>query len=187
MASDHDELLNSTSAAILGFLHEGPMTGWQLVATVETSVGPFWSITRSQVYRELSTLAERGLVEQGSPGARDARPYALTGAGRTAFESWAEQGPGKANLRLPLLLFTTLGKHIGRDRMLDILRAERKVQAAQVRTLSAVRVTFESSGADPYSIATVDYGATMARASLRWIDRHLKAFAAIEVNGDRHE
>jgi hypothetical protein len=44
--------LNPTAASLLGFLHAGPMTGWDLVATAETLIGDFWSLTRSQVYRE---------------------------------------------------------------------------------------------------------------------------------------
>jgi hypothetical protein len=33
------------------------MSGWELYAGSERTIGQFWSITRSQVYRELRTLA----------------------------------------------------------------------------------------------------------------------------------
>ena len=48
--------LNPTAASLLGFLHQGPMTGWDLAQTVEATIGDFWNVTRSQVYRELRTL-----------------------------------------------------------------------------------------------------------------------------------
>jgi DNA-binding PadR family transcriptional regulator len=54
--------INPTAAALLGLLHEGPMTGGQLMAAAERRLGPYWSMTRSQVYRELPVLAEMGFV-----------------------------------------------------------------------------------------------------------------------------
>src|SRR5690606_21166455 len=77
--------LNPTAASLLGFLHHGPMTGWELSQTAMTVIGAFWSLTRSQVYRELLRMADDGLVEAGEPGPRDARPFSLTPAGRQAF------------------------------------------------------------------------------------------------------
>src|SRR3954466_15014517 len=57
-----DTQINPTAAALLGLLHEGPMTGGQLMAAAERRLGPYWSMTRSQVYRELPVLAELGYV-----------------------------------------------------------------------------------------------------------------------------
>ena len=55
-----DRALNATAASLLGFLHQGPMSGWDLAATAQTLIGDFWSLTRSQVYRELSAMASAG-------------------------------------------------------------------------------------------------------------------------------
>jgi hypothetical protein len=52
-----DTGVNATAAALLGLLHEGPMTGGQLMAAAERRFGSYWSMTRSQVYRELPALA----------------------------------------------------------------------------------------------------------------------------------
>jgi DNA-binding PadR family transcriptional regulator len=60
-----DSQINPTAAALLGLLHEGPMTGGQLMAAAERRLGPYWSMTRSQVYRELPVLAEMGYVRLG--------------------------------------------------------------------------------------------------------------------------
>ena len=48
--------VNATAAAILGLLHDGPMTGGDLVAAAGDRFGGFFSVTRSQVYRELPAL-----------------------------------------------------------------------------------------------------------------------------------
>src|SRR5262249_47780472 len=63
------------AAALLGLLHDGSMTGGQLMAAAERRLGPYWSMTRSQVYRELPALAEMGFVKLGKPGARASQPY----------------------------------------------------------------------------------------------------------------
>ena len=70
--------LNSTAAALLGLLHEGPMTGGELVAAAKERMEPFWSVTRSQVYRELPGLAAAGYVRPGKLGPRAAQPYTIT-------------------------------------------------------------------------------------------------------------
>ena len=87
--------VNPTAAALLGLLHDGPMTGGQLMAAAQRRLGPFWSVTRSQVYRELPALAEAGYVKMGKPGARSSQPYSLTPAGKRAFVRWLADSPGR--------------------------------------------------------------------------------------------
>jgi DNA-binding PadR family transcriptional regulator len=128
--------LNATAASLLGFLHSGPMAGWDLAHRVEATIGDFWNVTRSQVYRELRILEERGLVEAGEIGSRERRPYTITGAGRTAFVEWIAQEPGDDVIRSPLLLTVFFGEHVdGRqmDRFLAIhrLRHERRLDRYQ--------------------------------------------------------
>ncbi len=76
--------VNSTAAALLGLLHDGPLSGWDLWSTAQLVIGDFWTVTRSQVYRELAAMAQAGLVVSGETGPRDRKPYALTDAGREA-------------------------------------------------------------------------------------------------------
>jgi DNA-binding transcriptional ArsR family regulator len=67
--------LNATAAALLGLLHEGPATGGQLVSAARDRFGSFFSVTRSQVYRELPALADAGLVRLGKQGPRSSQQY----------------------------------------------------------------------------------------------------------------
>ncbi|HET9050386.1 MAG TPA: PadR family transcriptional regulator, partial [Candidatus Dormibacteraeota bacterium] len=96
--------LNPTAASLLGFLDRGEMTGWDLVQLASTFIGDFWSLTQSQIYRELDTLERGGLVTGGAPGKRQRRPFALTGAGRGAFQEWLRQDPGPEHHRMPFLI-----------------------------------------------------------------------------------
>jgi DNA-binding PadR family transcriptional regulator len=163
--------INSTAASLLGFLHDGPQTGWDLVARAERTIGPYWSLTRSQVYRELSTMAERGLITSGAAGRRDARPYTITEAGRAEFARWAAAGPGAATMRLPLLLMVTLGRHIDPGMLAGTLRAQRGHQATVLAGYLAARSRLTAAGADQFLLATLDYGIAATRTTIRWLDR----------------
>ena len=103
--------LNSTAAALLGLLHEGPMTGGELVAAAKQRMDPFWSVTRSQVYRELPGWPQAGYVRAGKLGPRAAQPYAITAAGKRAFRSWLTEPAGADHARNPLVLRIGFGAH----------------------------------------------------------------------------
>jgi len=84
-----DSQINPTAAALLGLLHEGPMTGGQLMAAAERRLGPYWSMTRSQVYRELPVLAEMGYVRLGKPGPRSSNQLKTLYTGANEYHSEA--------------------------------------------------------------------------------------------------
>ena len=104
-----DTTLNATAAALLGLLHDGPMTGGQLMAEADRRLGSYWSMTRSQVYRELPALAQSGFVRLGKPGARSSQPYALTPSGRRAFARWLAEDTGRESIRNPVALRAAFG------------------------------------------------------------------------------
>lgn len=165
-----DPEINSTAASLLGFLHDGPQTGWDLVARAERTIGAYWSLTRSQVYRELAFMARHGLVEPGPAGRRDARPYTITPAGREAFARWASRGPAEATIRLPLLLFVLLGRHIPPETLAATLAEQRREQAAVLAEYRGLRTALAGAGADPRLLAVLDYGIAVARTTVRWLD-----------------
>ncbi len=163
--------LNATAASLLGFLHDGPMTGWDLMAVAELRIGDFWSLTRSQVYRELAAMAADGLVEAGEVGPRDRRPYSLTDAGRAAFAEWIRREPGPETIRFPLLLTVGFGRHLPADELAAILdrhRADHEQRLA--RYLQQQAAADDSADADPYVGATLQFGIAYERAVLAWFD-----------------
>src|ERR671913_190362 len=87
------------------------MTGGELVAAAKERMEPYWSVTRSQVYRELRGLAEAGYVRPGKLGPRAAQPYAITAAGKRAFRAWLTEAPGADHSRNPLVLRIGFGAH----------------------------------------------------------------------------
>jgi DNA-binding PadR family transcriptional regulator len=160
--------LNPTAASLLGFLHHGAMTGWDLARTVEGSIGYFWNVTRSQVYRELGRLEASGLVAMGATGARDKRPFSITAEGRAAFTAWIRRDPGPELIRFPLLLTLFFGEFLDpRDvgRFLAAHRAEHERRLAEYREFLAALAE-----SDPYAVATVRFGVAYEEAVLAWFD-----------------
>jgi DNA-binding PadR family transcriptional regulator len=164
--------LNATAASLLGFLHEGPMTGWDLVATAQQRIGDFWSLTQSQVYRELRAMAGAGLVEAGQPGARDRRPYRLTEAGRKAFADWIAREPGPEIIRFPLLLTVLFGRYVTPERLAEVVAGHRKVHAERLAAYERARAErVRAEGVeDPFGAATLDFGIRYERAVLDWFE-----------------
>jgi DNA-binding PadR family transcriptional regulator len=163
--------LNATAASLLGFLHERPMSGYELATTAQGVIGDFWTLTQSQVYRELAWMSEAGLVSAGERGARERRPYALTDDGRRAFADWADRPPGPATIRHPLLLAVSFGRLIPPDRLATFLRQHQVAHAERLRMYEAQARGIEaipSEHRDPFRSATLAFGIAYERAVQDW-------------------
>ena len=157
--------LNATQGSLLGFLHDGPKTGWELLQEVERGLQRFWNVTSSHVYRELRTLEQRGLVAAGDPGPRDRRPFAITKQGRAAFREWIAQPPASEQIRFPLLVTLWFGKHLDDATLRDFLEANEKEHRDR---LGLYRDTIAHTD-DEYVASVVQFGIEYEKAVLRWL------------------
>ncbi len=162
--------MNATMGSLLGFLHEGPQSGWDLVATAQRMIGPFWSLTQSQIYRELATMAADGLIEEDEVGPRERRPYRLTDAGREAFAEWIDQQPGVEQIRYPLLLTLAFSRHLSPERLAEFVRHHRATHAERLAGYDAELAEAVRAGAGPQDLITLDFGIRYERAVLDWFD-----------------
>lgn len=160
--------INATAASLLGFLHAGPMTGWELDAAVDNTIIHFWNVTRSQVYRELRTLAELGYVEAGDTGPRDRRPYSITDAGRKAFADWIVRDPAQTIVRMPLLLTVFFGEHLPPGRLEEIIEAELEGGTEALHQFEAMFMAFRE--ANPFVAQVVKFGVEYQKTLLGWIE-----------------
>lgn len=159
--------INSTAASLLGFLHYGSRTGWELAELVEQTIGNFWNVTRSQVYRELRTLTELGFVEPGEVGPRARRPFSVTEAGRAAFKEWIAREPGQELIRFPLLLALFFGEHLSEEQLSRFLGAHRPHHAER---LSLYRALLENEPEESFRAVTLRFGVAYEEAVLSWFD-----------------
>lgn len=160
--------LNATAASLLGFLHDAPKTGWDLLQEIDLGFKHFWNVTPSHVYRELKGLQERGYIQAAGRQARDRQPYTITGEGRAAFARWLEQEPGHETMRIPLLITLWFGAHLDPGLLRAFIDRHRR---ANERRLDYYRsVPQQMLDADPYLAAVVRFGTAYEEAVLAWMD-----------------
>lgn len=173
--------LNATSAALLGLLHERSMTGWDLIGAAQERIGEFWSLTPSQVYRELAAMTARGLLEAGSRGPRERKPYAITPQGRAAFADWLSGVPSADQVRIPLLLTIAFADHLPAGRLAEIVAGQRRVHAER---LARYREHRQAMAADPSAAparrATLEFGLRHEEAVLAWFDALPEILPAVD-------
>jgi DNA-binding PadR family transcriptional regulator len=158
--------LNATQGSLLGFLHAGPKTGWDLLQEVTRGLKRFWNVTPSHVYRELRVLEERKLIRAGEPGPRDRRPFSITPTGRAAFGRWIATEPPHEQIRFPLLITVWFGRHLD-DRTLRRFVAAHRVD--HEKRLAMYGETRELVTDDPYISAVVEFGIAYEEAVLAWL------------------
>jgi DNA-binding PadR family transcriptional regulator len=160
--------LNPTAASLLGLLAKKPQTGWELYAAFEESIGQFWSMTRSQVYRELKAMADRGLVELGTAGPRERRLCTITSAGRSAFLAWIARMPGEELIRFPLLLTVFFGEDVPPRVLVEACTEHRQRHADRLAAYEAELTQVRAQM--PYGALALDFGIAYERMVLEWID-----------------
>ena len=161
--------MNPTAASLLGLLEQcGDLTGADLVRVAQHRIGDFWSLTRSQVYRELAALAEAGLVDAGPPGPRDARPYRLTDRGRVAFRAWLAEPLPNETIRIPLLLKVAFGSSLPPERLEALLDRAERDHRERLEHYRRIDGDLRAQGVDPHVRATLSFGMHYEEAVLRW-------------------
>lgn len=83
--------------AILGLLNRKAMTGYDLSKEFQTSLAEFWHAKHSQIYPELKSLAEDGLITfqtEITGTVLEKKVYSITEAGKAEFLQW-EQSKSK--------------------------------------------------------------------------------------------
>lgn len=162
--------INATVGSLLGFLHQGPQSGWDLVNTAQQAIGDFWSLTRSQVYRELAAMAAEGLISADKVGPRERRPYRLTEAGREAFRRWLDREPGQEQIRYPLLLTLAFARHLEPEQLAGYLHRHRAAHAHRLETYLTTQAEAERDGTAALDLVTLDFGVRYETAVLEWFD-----------------
>lgn len=90
--------------ALLGLLANRTASGYDLMKLFDTSLANVWPATQSQVYGELTRLAETGLAEVTAQGPRGRKDYALTEAGLAELRRWLTETHPEQPRRSDMLL-----------------------------------------------------------------------------------
>jgi len=156
---------------MLGLLSQiGPINGNALSRCADVMIGDYWTLTRSQVYRELQTLEELHFIHAGPAGPRSSREFSITELGTAALLEWLDRGPADEVVRMPILLTIRFGAGLPPSRLREILEefAERH------RAIREFYVELEddmlSARNDSFEIATVRFGRLFEGAVAAWLE-----------------
>jgi DNA-binding PadR family transcriptional regulator len=165
----------SLRAAILGFLSLEPTSGYTLKQRFEGSVRSFWSVTQSQIYRELHALEREKRVvsrREAGDGRPDRKIYELTAAGRRSLEQWLHEPLEPVKWRHPLLLRFVFSAEMPPAQLDELLRSYRDEMS---RTRDEYRARLEDAAI--FSLARSAREATLWRLSiengLAWCDAEI--------------
>lgn len=123
---------------ILGFLKEGPQTGYQLKKRMDQSVANFWTISYGGLYPVLKKMAEKGDIKVNEQLSQKYRGtyYEITTAGREKFDSWLKNDYKQVVIKDEFLLKVFFSSD---DELVELLPQVKK----RLRELESVVETLE--------------------------------------------
>jgi hypothetical protein len=138
------------------------------MAAAERRLAPYWSMTRSQVYRELPVLADQGLVRLGKPGPRSSQPYAITAAGKRTFSRWLTENPGRDTVRNPVALRVAFGPQHSANQLRN-LYAGASDYHTEALALAREQAKDAKKAGDSYGAAALEFAVAYHKAALSWL------------------
>jgi len=133
----------SLKNALLGLLDHRPMTGYDLKKILDHPMGFFWIAQISQIYRELNTLEEKGLVKSKivpQEKRPDRKVYQLTKEGKKTFLDWLNKFPVRLSqtCRSRFLVHIFFSSKIKLDELAFEIKRYKKEIEEQLRYLDKV-------------------------------------------------
>jgi DNA-binding PadR family transcriptional regulator len=166
----------SLSHAILGFLQQQPLTGYDLkTQCFDISVANFWPADQAQIYRTLDRLEEQGWVESELEIQRD-RPnrkvYHITEAGRAELARWLITPQPLPIHREPFLVQLFFAAQLPDETILDLLEQQIAAHEAQLHAYEQIPLPPEVMDNDrelALARLTLDMGIRSETMYLAWL------------------
>lgn len=165
----------SLEHAILGFLTDGPMTGYDLkTRRFDTTASHVWTADQAQVYRTLDRLVRRRLAtaravpQRGKP---DRRVYTITPRGREELRHWLESEAELPAGRDPFLLRLMFAGELPDDELLSLLGEAREAHMGRLeRVRSRIAAAPFETREDAVRRMTLEAAAAAIRGTIDWLD-----------------
>lgn len=158
--------------ALLGLLSVHPRSGYELTKAFERDLGRYaWQAGHTSIYPELNRMAEAGLVEVTHEGARGARTYDVTPAGREELRTWLLTPPKQAKVRNEQVLRMFLLSALEPADALVVLHRIAEATDQGVTDLRKVREEHADApmtGADGFGQLAAEFGLRQYEAVRDW-------------------
>lgn len=167
----------SLTHAILGILHEQPMTGYDLkIQHFDQSIAHFWPADQAQIYRTLDKMAADGWVESQLE-IQDNRPnrkvYTITDAGRAELRQWLTTSLPLISYREPFLIQLFFMNLLSNEQILSMIEAQQQAhqtRIAEYQNLPLAPLDDPSSNREMIlQRLTLELGIRVEQAKLDWL------------------
>lgn len=158
--------------ALLGLLAVEPRSGYELTKEFEAHLGRFaWQAGHTSIYPELGKLAAAGFVEVTHEGARGARTYAVTEAGKAELRRWMFDPPTHRKVRNETVLRMFLISALDPDdaiAYLHLVAEHTKAEADELRAVRATSGPVTQGGDAGFGLLAAEYGLRQYDAVHDW-------------------
>jgi PadR family transcriptional regulator AphA len=166
----------SLRMALLGLLASaGPGSGYDLAREFSGSLNQVWAAGHSQIYPELTRMAEAGLVDVAPDGPRGRRSYSITDAGREDLRTWLTRTEPSRAVRSETALRAFLLPVLEPEQAADLVRRELEVFHQRAAELAKI----VDRGRDGFGYYAAELGLRQAKAISEWAQ-----WAADELKGE---
>lgn len=180
-----------TSIPVLGLLTWRPMAGYEIKTQIEASIGNFWSESFGQLYPQLASLEQSGLIETDPDVQSDGRGkkvYRITTEGRAHLSDWLDAPPKSRPPRNELLMklffapegdFSTIAEHIAAS------KAEAQATLRRYRDIETELINrAQSQPKVRFWLMTLRNGLQHMQTHLNWCDEVLTELDQMKENHD---
>ncbi|HTP17080.1 MAG TPA: PadR family transcriptional regulator [Streptosporangiaceae bacterium] len=165
--------LSATTYVVLGLVSIRPMTGYELAAYAERSIGNFFPLTRSHIYSELNRLGRLGLLEATDIAQENApakRVYEITPDGSDELRHWLGDAVMKEERSRSLFLVRIFfGDRTSPEHLAALLDEFESAALARRDRLAAMVDKLADRPASVFRRSTAMFGLCREQASLDWV------------------
>ncbi|WP_433678988.1 PadR family transcriptional regulator [Nocardia sp. CA-119907] len=158
--------------ALLGLLSDRPASGYDLVQRFKVSLANVWPATQSQIYTELTKLADAGAIAVSDEGPRGRKEYTITDAGLADLREWLTTTKPKRSARNETLLrvffLGVVPPAYARDYLSDIETASTK-DAAELAALEA-SIDWDDDDLSVYGRIAMEWGKRFHAMKREWAE-----------------
>ena len=181
--------LSATTYVVLGLVSIRPMTGYDLAAYAERSIGNFFPLTRSHIYSELGRLGGLGLLEATEIAQENApakRVYEITPDGSDELRHWLEDAALKEERSRSLFLVRIFfGDRASPELLAALLDEFESAARARRDRLAAIADKLADRPASVFRRSTAMFGLRREQASLDWVAEVRPMLLAASAAGAR--
>ncbi len=156
--------------ALLGFLIEAPIHGYDLHQRVRESLGRVWYMGRSNVYSALKRLEDAGYVEatlEPQGGRPPRKIYHVTPKGEEKFLAWVRApAPSMQDMRVEFLAKLYFFRLLGLDGVEDLIAQQERACRKRIDRLNE---RAEQREAHAFDRLVFDFRRRQIEAILDWL------------------